>query len=207
MCWKYDSTGERSQVALRDSLPDLWSRVVWRRLHRQFIGKYAYAVRFQANILLIFACINACSFFFLCFTWPSASFTALGRYIVYTTLGDGLPSQKSRHCLGGWVGVGGSDSCLNFVEGFVHMHWRALKGDHLSHKSDIPPKVFLIPQKKIIQLHIFNLISTLLSKKNVASRIHALLWAKSLRMPGLGEDQPNLGNAWILGTSGTATPP
>ena len=47
--------------------------------------------------------------------------------------------------------------------------------------------------------------------KNVASRIYLILWAKSLRMPGLGGGgeggQPNLGNACILGVSVPATPP
>ena len=35
---------------------------------------------------------------------------------------DGLPDHyfpKSRHCLDG----GGSDPCLDFFEGFVHLHW------------------------------------------------------------------------------------
>ena len=53
------------------------------------------------------------------------------------------------------------------------------------------------------------MIYALLSKI-VASRIYAILWAKSLRMPGLGGGgggQPNLGNACILGLSGPATPP
>ena len=53
------------------------------------------------------------------------------------------------------------------------------------------------------------MIYALLSKI-VASRIYAILWAKSLRMPGLGGGgvgQPNLGNACILGSSGPATPP
>ena len=44
--------------------------------------------------------------------------------------------------------------------------------------------------------------------KNVTSRIYTLLWAKWLKMPGLGVGgQPNLGNACILGLSGQATPP
>ena len=47
--------------------------------------------------------------------------------------------------------------------------------------------------------------------KNVASRIYLILWAKSLRMPGLGAGgeggQPNLGNACILGQNGPETPP
>ena len=53
------------------------------------------------------------------------------------------------------------------------------------------------------------MIYALLSKI-VASRIYAILWAKSLRMPGLGGGgggQPNSGNAWILGASGPGTPP
>ena len=55
------------------------------------------------------------------------------------------------------------------------------------------------------------MIYALLSKI-VASRIYAILWAKSLRMPGLGGGgggggQPNLGNACILGASGPAIPP
>ena len=53
------------------------------------------------------------------------------------------------------------------------------------------------------------MIYALLSKI-VASRIYAILWAKSLRMPGLGGGgggQPNLGNACILGASGPGTPP
>ena len=52
------------------------------------------------------------------------------------------------------------------------------------------------------------MIYALLSKI-VASRIYAILWAKSLRMPGLGGGggQPNLGNACILGLSGPVTPP
>ena len=55
------------------------------------------------------------------------------------------------------------------------------------------------------------MIYALLSK-NVASRIYAILWAKSLRMPGLGGvgvggGQPNLGNAWILGVSVPASHP
>ena len=53
------------------------------------------------------------------------------------------------------------------------------------------------------------MIYALLSKI-VASRIYAILWAKSLRMPGLGGGgggQPNLGNACILGASGPVTPP
>ena len=49
------------------------------------------------------------------------------------------------------------------------------------------------------------MIYALLSKI-VTSRIYALLWAKSLRMPGLG-GQPNLRNVCILGKNGTATPP
>ena len=54
------------------------------------------------------------------------------------------------------------------------------------------------------------MIYALLSKI-VASRIYAILWAKSLRMPGLGGGggggQPNLGNACILGTFGPVTHP
>ena len=56
------------------------------------------------------------------------------------------------------------------------------------------------------------MIYALLSKI-VASHIYAILWAKSLRMPGLGGrgggggGQPNLGNACILGVSGPVTPP
>ena len=51
------------------------------------------------------------------------------------------------------------------------------------------------------------MIYALLSKI-VASRIYAILWAKSLRMPGLGGGgQPNLGNACILGASVPGTPP
>ena len=47
------------------------------------------------------------------------------------------------------------------------------------------------------------------ASKNVASRIYALIWAKSLRMSGLGGGgcQPNLGNVWILGTYGMASSP
>ena len=48
------------------------------------------------------------------------------------------------------------------------------------------------------------MIYALLSKI-VASRIYAILWAKSLRMPGLGG--PNLGNACILGVSVPASHP
>ena len=52
------------------------------------------------------------------------------------------------------------------------------------------------------------MIYALLSKI-VASRIYVILWAKSLRMPGLGGGggQPNLGNACILGLAGPITPP
>ena len=48
-------------------------------------------------------------------------------------------------------------------------------------------------------------------RKNVASRIYAILWAKSLRMSGLvgggggRGGHPNLGNAWIFGTFGLVT--
>ena len=78
------------------------------------------------------------------------------------------------------------------------------------------PKVIISPQKGSFppRNHIYltfsfsKMIYALLSKI-VASRIYAILWAKSLRMPGLGDGggQPNLGNAWILGVSVPGTPP
>ena len=62
-----------------------------------------------------------------------------------------------------------------------------------SHKS-VP-----YSQEKIIQPHLFNIYTLK----------HDLQIAQEFRMPGLGSgggDQPNLGNACILGTCGPATP-
>ena len=77
------------------------------------------------------------------------------------------------------------------------------------------PKVIISPQKCPFspRNHIYLTFSH--SKmiyafffKNVASRIFAILWAKSLRMPGLGGGgPPNLGNACILLASGMASHP
>ena len=48
-------------------------------------------------------------------------------------------------------------------------------------------------------------------RNTFVEKCDALLWTKSLRIPVLGGGgeggQPNLGNAWILGTSGRSTHP
>ena len=58
---------------------------------------------------------------------------------------------------------------------------------YTSPKSDnFPTKVFLFPRNHIyLTFSLSKMIYALLSKI-VASRIYAILWAKSLRMPGLG---------------------
>ena len=83
----------------------------------------------------------------------------------------------------------------------------------ITKKWYLPTKVFLIPKNRSFN-HIyltFSLpnMSLLSTTKNVTSRIYALVWAKSLRMPGLGGGggQPNIGNACILGTLNPATHP
>ena len=119
---------------------------------------------------------------------------------------DGMPDHKFTKWMWGWGGV-------RPLPVFFWRIWphalRALKGDHSSPKSDnYPTKVFLFPHNRSFN-HIYLTFSLsewfyALLSKNVASRIYTLLWAKSLRMPG---GQPNLGNAWILGTFGQASPP
>ena len=81
-------------------------------------------------------------------------------------------------------------------------------------KVIIPHKSVPYSPEQIIQPHLFNIFTfkhdlRTFVEKDVASRIYVLVWAKSLRMPGLGGGggQPNLGNACILRTFGTETPP
>ena len=100
-------------------------------------------------------------------------------YLEFISFRDGVPDQKLpkySHCRNG----GGSDPCLDFCEGFVHMHWGPSKVI-IHHPKVIifPTKVFLFPRNHInLTLSLSKIIYELLSK-NVASRIYAILWAKS----------------------------
>ena len=108
----------------------------------------------------------------------------------------------------GIAGMGGSDPCLDFCEGFVHMHWGPSKVI-IHHPKVIifPTKVFLFPRNHInLTFSLSKMIYALLSK-NGASRNYTLLWAKFARMPGLGGVNPILWNARILGPYSPPTPP
>ena len=73
-----------------------------------------------------------------------------------------------------------------------------------------PNKSFPYSPEHIIQPHLFNIFTL---KHDLRTFVEKMLrvaftpnvWAKSLRMPGLG-GQPNLGNACILGKIGMALP-
>ena len=128
------------------------------------------------------------------------------RVHCWVILREGMPVQnfpKYRHCLDG----GGSDLCLDFFEGFVHMHW--IKGDYLSPKSDISPqKVFLIPRNRSFN-HIYFTCS-------LSNMIYVFFVEKMLRVTVSHLYGPNRsgcldwgvgGSACILGTFGPAFPP
>ena len=74
-------------------------------------------------------------------------------------------------------------------------------------KVIFPHKSVPYSPEKIIQPHLFNIFTLKHDLRTFVEKI-ALVCAKSLRMPGLGGGgQPNLGNAWILGTNGPAAHP
>ena len=129
-------------------------------------------------------------------------------------LREGFPDQKVpkyRHCLNGGGGVW---PLPGFLWRICPHALRALKGDHSSPKSDnFPTKVFLFPQNRSFN-HIYLTFS--LSKMILRSFVEKCRESHFLGIMGqIAQDawiggwggQPNFGNACILGTSGSATPP
>ena len=74
-------------------------------------------------------------------------------------LREGMPDQKFpkyRHCLDG---RGGSDPCLDFFEGFVHMHCGPSKVIIYHQQVIFPHKSVPYSPEKIIQPHLFNIFT------------------------------------------------
>ena len=87
------------------------------------------------------------------------------------------PNVPKIQALPGW---GGSDPCLDFFEGFVHLHSGPSKVI-IHHPKVIifPTKVFLFPRNHINLTFSLSKMIYALWSKNVTSRIYAILWAKS----------------------------
>ena len=87
------------------------------------------------------------------------------------------PETHKIQALPEWGGRGGSDPCLNFCEGFVHMHWGPSKVI-IHHPKVIisPTKVSLFPQKP----HLFNIFTLkndlrTFVEKHCESHLHAFV--------------------------------
>ena len=104
---------------------------------------------------------------------------------------------KSRHCLDG-----GSDPCLDFFEGFVHLYCgrpQTQRWSFITKKWYFPTKVLLIPQKRsfyhiYLTFSLLNMINACLSKKCHESHLRFC-------MGQIAQD------AWIGGASGMASHP
>ena len=73
-------------------------------------------------------------------------------------LGRGYRSRCSQNSGIAWMG-GGSDPCLDFCEGFVHMHWEPSKVIIHHPKVLFPHKSLPYSPEKIIQPHLFNIVT------------------------------------------------
>ena len=76
-------------------------------------------------------------------------------HIFQTKLGRGWRTILSQNPGIAWMG--GSDPCLDFFEGFVHIHRGPSKVIIYHQKMIIPHKSVPFSQEKIIQPHLFNI--------------------------------------------------